>query len=188
MKMNAFAVAALVFLPLSTFAAGSDWQHTTVEATESYAVDYKSDYNKTASEPVGFGLVREGDELIASVYYTEAGVLRSYSYGCHPHGDHAHCHQEGKGEHGTYSRISNKYSASEMAKSIEAALDIFVRKVAPESAIKSMKIWEAEDIRFSISYDKNGPKQEFMTCHYHGGSTMDCHRKGNAGPGEPDQK
>ncbi len=92
------------------------------------------------------------------------------------------------GAHGTYSRLSSRYSAAEMAKAIEASLDIFVRKVAPESAIRSMKIWEADEIRFSINYENNGSKQEFMTCHYHGGSTMDCHRKGNAGPGEPDKK
>lgn len=188
MKINTFAVAALLFLPLSSFAAGSAWQYAAIEANESYVVDYKSDHNQAASGPVGFGLAREGDELIASVYYTEAGALRSYGYGCHSHGDHAHCHQESKGEHGNYARLTNKYKAEEMIKAIEAAMEMFVRKVALESAIKSMKIWEAEDIRFSINYDKNGPKQEFMACHYHSGTEMDCHRKGSAGPGEPDKK
>jgi hypothetical protein len=185
MKINALAFAALVTLPLNALAS-SAWQPVTIESAESYAVDFKTEFEKTAAEPVGFNIVREGEELVSTVFFTDGAALRSYSYGCHLHGDHAHCHQEGKAEHGNYSRLTSKYNAAEMAKSIEAALDIFVRKVAPEAAIESMKIWEAEEmIRFSISYKKNGPKKEFMACHYHAGTEMDCHRKGNAGPGEP---
>jgi|GEM_PF-3041729 len=185
--MKALALVALLVYPASSF-AGSSWQYVTSEATESYSIDYKTDRGQNAPEPAGFSLVREGEETVAKVYYLDASALNSYSYGCHLHGDHAHCHQEGKAEHGSYARLSSKYNAAEMAKAIEASLDIFVRKVAPESAIQSMKIWEAEEmIRFSIAYEKSGPKQEFLACHYHSGTEMDCHRKGNAGPGEPDK-
>jgi hypothetical protein len=188
MKLNAFALMAMIALPFSAF-AGSNWQLAMTEATEQYAIDYKTDFNKTSSEPVSFVIKRAGEELVTTVYFTEAESLRSYTYGCHPHGDHADCEPEGKGEHGAYARLTSKYNSEEMTKAAGDALALFGRRVAPESSVQSLKIWESEElIRLTINYEKDGLKQDFMDCHYHGGRTMDCHRKGTAGPGEPDKK
>ncbi len=186
MKYVLFAM--MILAPTSGFAA-SVWETSMEEATKAYRLDYKADYGREAAEPVGFALQSGDDETITKVYFVDSGALRSFTYGCHQHGNHFDCHREDRGEHGGYVRPSSKYNVAEMSKAVEASLDIFIRKVAPESAIKSMKIWEAEDlIRFSIDYDKAGPRQEFLACHYHSGSEMDCHRKGNAGPSEPERK
>lgn len=186
--MKLFIFALLTIAPASTFAA-SVWETSTEVATEAYRLDFKAERGQEASAPVGFSLLRGDEETITQVYFLDSGILRSFTYGCHLHDSQFDCHREDRGEHGTFVRPTSKYDAAEMAKAIEASLDIFVRKVAPESAIKSIKIWEAEEmIRFSIAYEKSGSKQEFLACHYHTGTEMDCHRKGNSGPGEPNKK
>jgi len=184
MKLSLIALLSLA--PISSHAA-SAWENATVEATEAYRKDFKAERGQEASEPLGFALERGDDEVITKVYYVDGGKLLSFTYGCHVHGSHFDCHKEDRGTHGVYKRLTNRYKAAEMAKSVGAALELFVRKVGPEASIRTMKFWEAEELlRFSISFEKAG--QEFMSCHYHDGAEMDCHRKGNAGPGEPDKK
>jgi len=179
---------AILILPVTSFAASS-WESSTEAAAVAYRKDYKAERGNEAAEPVGIAMERGDGEIITTVYFQDGEIHRSYIYGCHKHGAGFDCHKEDRGEYGAYKRLSNHYKAEEMAKSIAAALEMFVRKVGPESLIRTMKLWEAEElIRFSITYQKDGIKNEFMACHYHDGKEMDCHRKGNAGPGEPGKK
>jgi hypothetical protein len=185
--MKSLLPALFALLPFPSFA--SSWENATKAATEAYRQDFKAERGMDAAEPVGFSMERGDEEIITKVYYLEAGVLRSYVYGCHQHGAHFDCHKEDRGEHGAYRRLTNNYNAAAMAQTVVAVLDLFKLKVAPEAAVQTMKLWEAEDsVRFSIGYEKAGRKMEFMMCHFHGGKEIDCHRKGNAGPGEPEKK
>ena len=180
-----------LLLAFSSFAhAASDWQLAASAATSEYQKDYKSEKGMEAEAPLGLFLVREEEELISKVYYSEGNKLLSFTYGCHLHSaEEFDCHKEDRADHGGYTRLGNAYNTQALVESIPAALEVFTRKLGPESLITSMKLWQAEDlIRFVISYEKNGPKKDFLACHFHGGTTeLDCHRKSSAGPGEPEK-
>lgn len=171
---------------VSSLAQAGDWEISVAAATEEYRADFRSERGLEPADPLGYFLSQEGDETIARTYFTDNGVLRAFDYGCHAHGDHAHCHQEGKADLGAYERSSALYSAAELQKAIPLALEFFAANVAPATAVSSLQLWEAaENIRFVIGYEKDGQAQEFfLGCHYHG-SEMDCHRKRDAGPGQP---
>lgn len=180
--------AAFLILPVSSPAASS-WETSTEASIAAYRKDFKAERSKEAAEPVGFAMERGDNETITTVYFQDEAILRSYIYGCHRHGAVFDCHKEDRGEYGAYKRLSSHYKAEQIAQSIAAALDMFVKKVGPESTIRSTKVWEAEEmIRFSFAYENGGIKNEYMACHFHDGKEMDCHRKGSSGPGEPGKK
>lgn len=177
----------LLALTLSSPAfAASGWQQSISAAASAYELDFQADQGRTAVTPVGFFLEKGDGEFLTRVYFEESGTLRAFDYGCHQHSaEEFDCHRENRADLGAYARSTSLYDAAEMAKATGLALDLFVSKEAPESAITSIKAWEAEgNIRFSIRFEKEGEKSSFIACHYHG-SEMDCHRKRDAGPGEP---
>lgn len=166
--------------------AASGWQQSVSAAADAYELDFRADHGQAASAPLGFFLEKEEDEFLTKVYFVDNGNLRTFDYGCHQHSpEEFDCHRENRADLGAYTRSTSQYGAAEMAKATGLALEIFVAKEAPESAITSIKAWEAEgNIRFAIRFEKEGEKSSFLGCHYHG-SEMDCHRKREAGPGEP---
>lgn len=179
--------ALLLTLAFSTPAfAASGWEQSITAASSAYELDYKADQGRSASAPAGFFLERGDGEYLTRVYFVEETALRAFDYGCHQHSaEEFDCHRENRADLGAYTRSSSLYSAAEIAKATGLALELFESKEASESAITSLKAWEAEgNIRFSIRFEKEGEKSSFIACHYHG-SEMDCHRKRDAGPGEP---
>jgi hypothetical protein len=185
---NLSLLLALALLPASTFAASS-FENATEAATAAYRADFKAEKGLDAPEPVGFRLESEEDEVLTTVYFLDGSNLRATIYGCHQHGAQYDCHKEDRAELGAYRRSTNLYSAAEMKKSVGLALEFFGKNVAPVETIQSLKLWEAEEnIRFIVAYKKQNSDQVFFqACHYHG-KEMDCHRKRDAGPGEPAKK
>lgn len=180
---------ALLLLALASSSpafAASGWQQSVSAAASSYELDYQADQGRAASSPLGFFLEKGDGEFLTRVYFVEEGSLRAFDYGCHQHSaDEFDCHRENRADLDAYARSSSLYSAAEFAKATGLAIELFVSKEAPEAAITSIKTWEAEgNIRFSIRFEKEEEKSSFIACHYHG-SEMDCHRKRDAGPGEP---
>jgi len=182
------SLLALSILPASSFAA-TVFENATEAVTAAYRADFKAEKGLDAPEPVGFFLEKEEDEVIATIYFLEESSLRASVYGCHQHGAHYDCHKEDRAELGAYQRSTSLYSAAEMKKSVGLALEFFSKNIAPIEAIQSLKLWEAqENIRFIVAYKtQNSDQVFFQACHYHG-SKMDCHRKRDAGPGEPAKK
>lgn len=182
------SVLALTILPISSIAASS-FENAAEAVTAAYRADFKAEKGLDAPEPVGFFLELEEDEVLTTVYFLDGSSLRALVYGCHQHGNNFDCHKEDRAELGAYQRSTNLYSAAEMNKSIGLALEFFSKNIAPKETVKSLKLWEAqENIRFIVAYEKQNSKHIFFqACHYHGGK-MDCHRKRDAGPGEPAKK
>lgn len=182
--MKSLLVIALAFS--SPAFAASDWQQSVAASASAYKLDFQADSGRAAESPLGFFLEKGDHEVLSRVYFLEGNSLRAFDYGCHQHSaEEFDCHRENRLDLGSYSRSSSRYSAEEMARATGYAIELFAAKEAPESAITSIKAWEAEDnIRFAIKFEKEGEKSSFMACHYHG-SEMDCHRKRDAGPGEP---
>jgi hypothetical protein len=167
--------------------SASNFENAMIGSTLSYRADFQSENGKVAPEPYGYFLENEGDETLSTVFHEDNKNLAAVIYGCHEHtlGEYD-CHKEDRKILGAYSRSTNLYNAAEMQKSLPLALEFFVKNVAPEASIQNIKLWEAvSNIRYVINY-KKGEKTEsyFLACHYHGGE-MDCHRKRDAGPGEP---
>lgn len=180
---------ALLFLLASTPAfAASAWESSIAAATDAYRTDFLAERGSAAAEPVGYFFELEGEEVLTSVYFLDGGDLRAYVYGCHEHGPgEFDCHREDRADLGTYGRSSILYSAAEMQKSLPLALELFAAKVGPVESLRSIKLWEAEEnIRFVMAYEPAGQAGQvfYQACHYHG-AEMDCHRKRDAGPGEP---
>lgn len=180
------AIVLLALAISSPAFAASGWQQSVSAAASAYELDFQADHGQAASAPLGFSLEKEEDEILTRVYFVDSGNLRAFDYGCHQHSaEEFDCHRENRADLGAYTRSTSLYSAAEMAKATGLAIELFAAKEAPESAIKSIKAWEAEgNIRFSIRFEKEGEKSSFIACHYHG-TEMDCHRKRDAGPGEP---
>jgi hypothetical protein len=171
----------------------SNFENAMIGSTQSYRADFQSENGKVAPEPYGYFLENEGDETLSTVFHEDwihqesNKYLAASVYGCHEHKPgEFDCHKEDKKNLGDYSRSTNLYNADEMKKSLPLALEFFVRNVAPESTISSVKLWEAfSNIRYVVQYKKDNSIQSyFLACHYHSGE-MDCHRKRDAGPGEP---
>ena len=175
---------------LALLALGNPAQASFLDATigvsNAYRQDYQSERGQNAPEPVGYFLEKEGDEIISSVYFVDGTSLLATIFGCHQHGAEFDCHKENRADLGAYRRSTSLYRAEEFQKSVPLALDFFAKNVAPESSVVALKFWEAEEnIRFVVTYLANGaPKTFFLACHFHGGG-LDCHRKRDAGPGEP---
>jgi len=178
-------IAILALLSFSAPALAS-FSEATVASTSSYRKDYQAERGVKAPEPVGYFLEKEGEEVISSVYFLDGNSLLATIYGCHQHGAEFDCHKENRADLGAYHRSSSLYRAEEFQQSVPLALDFFTKNVAPESSVVAVKFWEAEEnIRFVITYLAGETKKTFfLGCHFHG-SSMDCHRKRDAGPGEP---
>lgn len=179
-------LALLALLISAPAFAASPYESATVAAITAFRLDFKSEKGVDAPQPLGYFLENESEEILTTVYFLDGADLKADVYGCHQHGANFDCHREDRATLGSYTRSSSLYSAELLNKSVPLALDFFEANVAPVSTVKSVKLWEAEqNIRYSITFEKNGTEQKFFIgCHFHGGG-MDCHRKRDAGPGEP---
>ncbi len=178
-------VLGLVFSALS-FSA-SNFEYAFSGSTEAYQTDFQTDNGRPAPQPYGYFLEKEENEILSTVFFEENRKLTGSVYGCHEHSPGEYdCHRENKLTLSDFSRSSNLYGVEEMKQSVPLAIEFFAQNVAPESDIVSLKFWEAfSNIRYVVTYKKGeNVNQYFLACHFHGGG-LDCHRKRDAGPGEP---
>ncbi len=171
--------------------AAASWIPSTEAAIQAFRADYKTDTGRELNkETLGFRLEKHEDETLVRVYFQNGEMLDANDYGCHLHSaNEFDCHKEDRASLGAYKRSSKLYTIQNLSESLGLAIELFVQKVATESSIQKIKLWEAEqNIRVVLSYDKAGKTaNEFIACHFHG-AHMDCHRKRDAGPGEPDKE
>ena len=173
-------------LLLLTAPASASFEKATAAATDAYRADFQAEHGLAAPDPLGFFLESEEDEILSTVYFVKDGALAADVYGCHSHGpEEFDCHREDRKQLGAYERSTSLYSAAEMRQSVPLALEFFAG-VAPGAEVTSLKLWEAqENIRYVVGYRQNGQtKTYFLACHRHGAG-IDCHRKRDAGPGQP---
>lgn len=178
-------IMTLAFSVLSYSA--SNFEYAFLGSTQSYQNDFQTENGRPAPQPYGYFFEKEESEILSTVFFEENRKMTGSIYGCHEHSPgEFDCHRENKLVLGDYSRSSNLYSVEEMKQSLPLAIEFFTQNVGAKSDIVTIKLWEAfSNIRYVMTYKKGETvSQYFIACHFHGNG-LDCHRKRDAGPGEP---
>lgn len=184
--MKYLILSVSLFLGLNGLAQASGWNSVLEASHKEFVADFTSENGKSPSAaPVGISLVSEGGEFASTVFYGSEGKLFFYDYDCHSHGDQMACHMVGKGDAKTPAATSSKYKLNDVLAMNTEAVSIFQKKHGTSTPIGAVKYWEAKGNLYFVIRSLDKAKTENLMCHFHGGTSIDCHRERNAGPNQP---
>lgn len=180
----------LAFLPL--FFAGSLARATEAERIQAaltealglYQAEFQAEEGRPlADELLGFEWQRLSNESNLLFFEVKGSdQLGAELYGCHEHGDEAHCDYEESKKPQSYQVPLRNFKLNEMRTAFGEALQLIASRIQPLDQFTSIKIWQdGHDLQVAARSDRG---VSALMCHHHAGA-LDCHRQRQVGAGEP---